>query len=32
LHINPYIALISRLIVIVPINFILNKYWAFKDN
>lgn len=31
LHINPYIALISRLIVIVPINFLLNKYWAFRD-
>ncbi|PKM79000.1 MAG: GtrA family protein [Firmicutes bacterium HGW-Firmicutes-13] len=31
LHVNPYIALISRLIVIVPINFLLNKYWAFKD-
>lgn len=32
LNINPYIALLSRLIVIVPVNFLLNKYWAFKDN
>lgn len=31
LFINPYIALISRLIVIVPLNFLLNKFWAYKD-
>jgi len=30
LHINKYIATIVNLIVNVPINFFLNKLWAFK--
>jgi len=31
LFFSSYIALLLRLLIIVPINFLLNKYWAFKD-
>ena len=31
LHISEYIAPLLRLIVTVPINFVMNKLWAFKD-
>ena len=32
LHISEYIAPILRLIVTVPLNYIINKIWAFRDN
>lgn len=31
LHISKYIAPLLRLVVTVPLNFILNKKWAFKE-
>lgn len=31
LNISEYIAPLIRLVVTVPINFVLNKLWAFKD-
>lgn len=31
-HINEFIAPIINLLVSVPLNFIINKYWAFKTN
>lgn len=31
LHISEWLAPILRLVVTVPINFIVNKLWAFKD-
>lgn len=30
-HISEYIAPILRLVVTVPINFVVNKLWAFRD-
>lgn len=27
-----YIATLMNLVITIPINFILNKYWAYKDN
>ena len=30
LGISVYIALILSLVICVPVNFMLNKYWAFK--
>lgn len=32
LHISQWIAPILRLVVTVPLNFLLNKVWAFKDH
>lgn len=32
LHISEYIAPILRLVVTVPINFVVNKLWAFRDH
>lgn len=31
MHISKYIAPLLRLLVTVPLNFILNKKWAFKE-
>lgn len=31
LHISEYVAPVLRLVVTVPINFVVNKLWAFKD-
>ena len=27
-----YIATLMNLVITIPLNFILNKYWAYKDN
>ena len=27
-----YIATLMNLVITIPINFILNKFWAYKDN
>ena len=32
MHISEYIAPIINLLVSVPLNFIINKFWAFKSN
>lgn len=32
LHISEYIAPIINLIISVPLNFLINKFWAFKSN
>lgn len=32
LHISEFIAPIINLLVSVPLNFIINKFWAFKNN
>ncbi len=32
LHISEYIAPIINLLVSVPLNFLINKFWAFKSN
>lgn len=31
LHVSEYIAPLLRLVVTVPLNFLVNKLWAFKD-
>ena len=31
LHISAYLAPILRLLFTVPLNFVMNKLWAFKD-
>ena len=31
LGIPPYIATLMNLVVTIPINFLLNKFWAYKD-
>lgn len=31
LHINKYVAPVLRLIVTIPLNFFMNKVWAFKE-
>lgn len=30
LHISPYIAQVLNLLITIPLNFLMNKYWAFK--
>jgi putative flippase GtrA len=30
LHISEYIAQLLVLVVTIPLNFIINKYWSFK--
>ncbi len=32
LHISTYLAPVLRLVLTVPLNFLMNKLWAFKDN
>ncbi len=32
LHVNVYLAPIINLIITVPLNFFLNKFWVFKKN
>lgn len=32
LHISEYIAPLMNLVISVPINFLVNKFWAFKNN
>ena len=31
LNISSYIAPILKMVITIPLNFILNKVWAFKD-
>lgn len=31
-HISEYIAPLMNLIISVPVNFLINKFWAFKNN
>lgn len=30
LHISPYMAQLFNLIITIPLNFLINKFWAFK--
>ncbi|MEA4871027.1 MAG: GtrA family protein [Christensenella sp.] len=32
LHISAYLAPVLRLVLTVPLNFVMNKLWAFKDH
>jgi len=32
LHISEFIAPILNLLISVPLNFVINKYWAFKSS
>ena len=32
LHISEYVAPLMNLVISVPINFLVNKFWAFKNN